>query len=131
MHSVHYVFILRKVELRSTDLTLKHIKPVPDFLDWFQSILHFLSVFIISCSCVCLFNPFLLFYCRNSLHLFLYCFFIIYITSCSCICLFNPCFTAETTLSFPLRDITFKIIISCTHHENMPTILTTLNPTFI
>ena len=39
-----------------------------------------------------------------------------FITPRSCICLFNPihCFTAETTLSFPLRDITYQIITSFT-----------------
>ena len=39
--------------------------------------------------------------------------FVFIITSCSCICLFNP-ISLFYFLSFPLRDVTYQIIISCT-----------------
>ena len=76
----------RRINVDTTSLL--RCVPIGEPLDWrLHSFLHFLSFFITSCSCICLFNPF-------------------------------HCFTTETTLSFPLRDITYQIIISCTRLYN-------------
>ena len=64
------------------------------------------------------------FWCYIALHrlapvvsafFFFFFFLSFFITSCSCICLFNPIsLFYYRNLSFPLRDITYQIILSCT-----------------